>query len=138
MTADQDQDGVESVLVVSVSTRAERREAQMSGTATEVAERYFTAWQARYEEALMQILSDDVTFRGPLGTANGRTECIAGLMGMLGVVTSIEVQARVADDHNVITWFELHTSVAPPAPTANWSHPSCVRPREKVITIRRR
>lgn len=35
-------------------------------------------------------------------------------MGMLGVVTSIEVQACVADDPNVITWFELHTSVARP------------------------
>src|ERR1700728_498452 len=94
---------------------------QMSDAA-EVAERYFTAWQARDESALTQILAEDVTFRGPLGTANGRAECIAGLLGMLGIVTSIEVQARVADEHDVITWFELHTSVAPPAPTANWSH----------------
>jgi hypothetical protein len=90
--------------------------------AAEVAERYFTAWQARDESELTQILAEDVTFRGPLGTANGRAECIAGLLGMLGIVTSIEVQARVADEHDVITWFELHTSVAPPAPTANWSH----------------
>lgn len=90
--------------------------------AADVAERYFTAWQARDEKELMQILAEDVTFRGPLGTANGRAECIAGLMGMLRVVTSIEAQARVADDHDVITWFDLHTSVAPPAPTANWSH----------------
>jgi hypothetical protein len=22
----------------------------------------------------------------------------------------------------VLTWFDLHTSVVPPAPTANWSH----------------
>jgi len=28
----------------------------------------------------------------------------------------------VADEHYVITWLDLHTSVAPPAPTANWSH----------------
>jgi hypothetical protein len=90
--------------------------------AAELAERYFAAWRARDEAALAQILAEDVTFRGPLGTANGRAECIAGLLGMLGIVTSIEVQARVADEHDVITWFELHTSVAPPAPTANWSH----------------
>jgi SnoaL-like domain len=90
--------------------------------AAQLAERYFAAWQARDEAALAQILAEDVTFRGPLGTANGRAECIAGLLGMLGIVTSIEVQARVADEHDVITWFELHTSVAPPAPTANWSH----------------
>jgi len=40
-------------------------------------------------------------------------------MGMLGIVTAIEVQAQVADDHDVITWFGLHTTA--PAPTANWS-----------------
>jgi hypothetical protein len=90
--------------------------------ATELASRYFTAWQARDEQALSEILAEDVTFRGPLGTANGRTECIAGLMGMLGIVTAIEVEARVADDHDVITWFDLHTTAAAPAPTANWSH----------------
>jgi ketosteroid isomerase-like protein len=90
--------------------------------AAELSERYFTAWQARDEQALTQILADDVTFRGPLGNANGRSQCIAGLLGMLRIVTSIEVQARVADEHDVITWFELHTSVAPPTQTANWSH----------------
>ncbi len=90
--------------------------------AAELAGRYFDAWQARDEPALSDILAEDVTFRGPLGTANGRTECIAGLMGMLGIVTAVEVQARVADDHDVITWFDLHTRVAPPTPTANWSH----------------
>ncbi len=28
----------------------------------------------------------------------------------------------VADDGDVITWFELHTAHASAAPTANWSH----------------
>jgi hypothetical protein len=90
--------------------------------ATELASRYFTAWQAHDELGLSEILAEDVTFRGPLGTANGRAECIAGLMGMLGIVTAIEVQARVGNDHDVITWFDLHTADAVPAPTANWSH----------------
>jgi hypothetical protein len=90
--------------------------------ASELAGRYFEAWQARDEQALAEILAEDVTFRGPLGSAKGRAECIAGLMGMLGIVTSIEVQARIADENDVITWFDLHTAAAPPAPTANWSH----------------
>jgi ketosteroid isomerase-like protein len=90
--------------------------------ASELAARYFDAWQARDEEALSEILAENVTFRGPLGTANGRSECIAGLIGMLGIVTKIDVQARVADDHDVITWFDLHTNAAAPTPTANWSH----------------
>ncbi len=37
---------------------------------------------------------------------------------MLGIVTSIEVHARVADGDDVITRFALHTSVALPTPTA--------------------
>lgn len=90
--------------------------------AISLATRYFAAWQARDEAALAEILAEDVTFSGPLGTADGRAECIAGLMGMLGIVTSIEVKARVGAGSDVITWFDLHTTVAPPAPTANWSH----------------
>ena len=26
------------------------------------------------------------------------------------------------DGPDVLTWFDLHTNVAPPCPTANWSH----------------
>jgi limonene-1,2-epoxide hydrolase len=90
--------------------------------AAELAQRYFDAWQAGDEQALSGVLAEDVTFRGPLGTATGREECIAGLLGMLGIVTEIEIHARVADTSDVITWFDLHTSVASPSPTANWSH----------------
>jgi len=90
--------------------------------AAELAQRYFDAWQARDKQALSEVMAEDVTFRGPLGTATGREECIAGLLGMLAIVTDIEIQARVADASDVITWFDLHTSVAPPTPTANWSH----------------
>lgn len=94
----------------------------MTTTTSELAGRYFDAWQARDEQALSEILAEDVTFRGPLGTADGQAQCIAGLMGMLGIVTAIEVQDRVTDEHDVITWFDLHTSIADPAPTATWNH----------------
>lgn len=48
------------------------------GGAAELAGRYFTAWQAGDEAGLRQVLAEGVTFRGPLGTAEGRDECIAG------------------------------------------------------------
>lgn len=88
----------------------------------ELATTYFQAWGDRDADALRSILSEDVTFRGPLGTADGREECVAGLLGMAQVLTGIEVQAMVVDGSDVITWFELQTSIAPPTPTANWSH----------------
>ncbi len=90
--------------------------------AAAVAERYFTAWQAQDEDTLRDILAADVTFAGPLGQAEGREDCIAGLMGMLAIVTDIDVTLQVADGDDVITWFDLHTTLAPPTPTANWSH----------------
>lgn len=88
----------------------------------EVAAVYVEAWKAGDEARLRSILSEDVTFVGALGTATGVDECVAGLLGMRSILTDVVVHARVADDHDVITWFDLHTSVADPAPTANWSH----------------
>lgn len=94
----------------------------MTTDAGQLAASYFDAWRARDQHALSAILAEDVTFEGPLGTATGRAQCVAGLLRMLGIVTDIDVHARVADGNDVITWFDLHTTVAPPTPTANWSH----------------
>jgi len=91
-------------------------------TPTELAEAYVAAWKASDEVALRGLLADDVTFVGALGTANGIDECVAGLLGIGRILTDVVVKVRLADDHDVITWFDLHTSIAPPAPTANWSH----------------
>jgi hypothetical protein len=83
---------------------------------------YFRAWQERDFETLRFILADDVTFRGPLGTADDAETCVAGLRGMAQILTGIEIEKMWVDGPDVITWFDLHTSVAPPAPTVNWSH----------------
>jgi len=91
-------------------------------TAPALAEAYFPAWSARDGERLRGLLADDVTFRGPLGSADGAQECVDGLMGMAQILERIEVVARVASGDDVITWFDLHTRVADPATTANWMH----------------
>ena len=95
----------------------------MSGDdAGAVAERYLAAWKANEWKALRDLLADDVSFRGPLASIDGADECLAGLQGMAKIMTDIVVHRRWADGADAITWFDLHTSVAPPAPTANWSH----------------
>jgi ketosteroid isomerase-like protein len=101
-------------------------------TATEIAAAYFDAWQARDFDRLRELLADDVTFVGTLGTADGAEECVAGLRGMAKILDRIEVHTRVADEHDVITWFDLHTTVAAPAPTANWMHVA----NHKITAIR--
>lgn len=57
--------------------------------ATTLARRHYSARQAHDEDAMRQILDAEVTLRGPLGT-----------------VTTLEVHARVATEHDAITWFD--------------------------------
>ena len=71
---------------------------------------------------LRGILADDATFRGPLGTADDGDACVKGLEGMAQILDDIVVQHVFVDGPDVLTWFDLHTTVAPPAPTANWQH----------------
>jgi hypothetical protein len=87
-----------------------------------VAATYFAAWKARDFETFRSILADDVTFRGPLGTADSAEECVTGIEGLSQIVTEIDVKQVFVEGNDVLTWFDLHTSVAPPCPTANWSH----------------
>ncbi|MGA4960021.1 nuclear transport factor 2 family protein [Streptomyces lavendulocolor] len=91
-------------------------------TARELAETYFTAWEEGDFAVLRGLLAEDVDFVGALGTASGVEEALAGLKGLGRVLEKIDVKVRVAEGDEVISWFDLHTSVAPPAPTANWMH----------------
>ena len=92
----------------------------MTQTAEKIAATYFAAWKAKDFDTLASILHSDATFRGPLGTADSGEECIAGLKGMSQIVTDIDIKHVFVDGPNVLTWFDLHTSIAPPAATANW------------------
>jgi limonene-1,2-epoxide hydrolase len=95
----------------------------MSNDATSLARTYFDSWRARDFDRLRTVLAEDVTFRGPLGTADGVEECIAGLRGMAeNVMADVDVKVMAADGPDVLTWFELHTRTTEPLPTVNWSH----------------
>jgi limonene-1,2-epoxide hydrolase len=82
---------------------------------------YFEAWRAKDFDALRAVLADDVTFLGPMGQADGADECREGIEHMSSMTTDIRVQRMLVDGPDVLTWFDLHTSVAPPVPVANWS-----------------
>ena len=91
-------------------------------TPAELSVTYFEAWKARDDTTLRRIMADDCSFAGPLATLHNADDCVAGLIGMAEIITDIVVGKRLGDDHDVITWFALHTRVAPPAQTANWTH----------------
>lgn len=87
-----------------------------------VAQAYFDAWKGADWAALRSLLADDATFDGPLASLQGAEKLIEGLQGMSRITTDIVVHKRFVNGPDVLTWFDLHTSIAPPAPTANWSH----------------
>lgn len=84
---------------------------------------YFDAWRTRDFDRLRTVLSPDVEFVGVMGTASGIDECIAGLEGMArSIMADLDLQARIAEGDDVITWFDLVTVSGDRLPTANWSH----------------
>lgn len=104
-------------------SHASKNDAPLASAARAAAETYFEAWRARDFDRLRTVLADDVEFAGPLGTAHGADECVAGLRGMAeSVMVDVVVRARVAEGAEVITWFDLVTRDTAPLPTANWSH----------------
>jgi len=86
-----------------------------------VAESYFQAWESKDWESLRSVLAENATFRGPLASIDSAEGLVRGLKRMAQITTDIVVHKRFVDGPDVLTWFDLHTSVAPPAPTANWS-----------------
>lgn len=83
---------------------------------------YFDAWRAHDSAALRALLEDNASFVGPLGRADNPDEYARSIQRLFEITTNIEVQKMAVDGDDILTWFELHTSVAPPAPVANWTH----------------
>ena len=94
----------------------------MTDDARTLASTYFRAWKEKDFATLRSVLADDATFRGPLGSADVAETCIQGLKGMGQILSDIVIHHTFVDGPDVLTWFDLHTTVAPPCPTANWSH----------------
>jgi hypothetical protein len=85
-------------------------------------QRYFATWKAHEFDAFQALLAGDVSFKGPLGSADDAAACRAGIEGMSKITTDIVVHAMAADGENVVTVFDLHTSLAEePLLVANWA-----------------
>ena len=90
--------------------------------ASAAAETYFDAWQAQDFTRLRSVLADDVNFAGPLARVHGGDDCLRGLQGMAKIMAGLEVRKVFHDGPDVLTWFDLATSVAGTVPVANWMH----------------
>jgi SnoaL-like domain len=90
-------------------------------TTHDIASRYFAAWADKHFDSLRDLLAEDVSFRGPLGEADGADACVRGLRGLAEGVGLPEVRVIATNGDDAITWFDLQTEHGP-IPVANWSH----------------
>lgn len=94
----------------------------MASTPTDTMRRYFDTWKAHEFDDFRALLADDVTFKGPMGSADDAASCRAGIEGMSRITTDIDVHTMTADGENVVTLFDLHTTESDePLLVANWA-----------------
>ncbi|MGH3446144.1 MAG: nuclear transport factor 2 family protein [Nocardioidaceae bacterium] len=94
----------------------------MTGDTRALATTYLQSWQDKDFTTMRSTIADDVTFRGTLGAADGIEECMKGVQGLAAIMTGITIHQMVVEGADVMTWYDLETSVAPPCATVNWSH----------------
>jgi ketosteroid isomerase-like protein len=88
----------------------------------EIATTYFDCWKRGDFDGLRAILADDVTFSGPMGTASGADDYATQLAGFAQRLDDITIEKMLADDHDVLTWFNLHPKGGDLVPVVNWCH----------------
>jgi hypothetical protein len=103
----------------------------LAAEATRIVSSYFDAWRAHDLDALRALLADDA-FTGPLGQSANADEYRDAIGRVFAITTDIVIEKMLADDQDVLTWFELHTSVAPSAAVANWSRIE----NSKIVRVR--
>jgi SnoaL-like domain len=94
----------------------------MANDARTTVQQYFDAWQNNDFAQMRSLLDDKLDFAGPIDhfdTADAYQRAIQGLSQMK---TDIVVHKTFVDGPDVVTWYDLHTRIAPPAPVAEWSH----------------
>ena len=94
----------------------------MADEAANVATTYFDAWKANDFDTMRSLVAEDVRFEGPLATLEGAQDYIKGIQGLSQVISEIVIQKLFVDGQDVLTWYEMHTTVASPVAVANWLH----------------
>jgi len=94
----------------------------MANDAARIATTYFEAWKMNDFDTMQSLVDDDVTFVGPLAELDGVADYMEGIKGMSQIKSDIVIQKVFVEGHDVLTWFDLHTTVASPVPVANWLH----------------
>jgi hypothetical protein len=94
----------------------------MAHDAATIAGTYFDAWKINDFDTMRSLVDDEVTFSGPLAQLEGAEDYMEGIKGMSRIKSDLVIRKVFVDGPDVLTWFDLHTTVASPVPVANWLH----------------
>ena len=94
----------------------------MTNDAAKIAETYFDAWKKKDFDAMRSLVAEDVRFEGPMATLEGAEEYMGGIRGLSRIISELAIEKVFVEDRDVLTWYTMHTTVAPPVPVANWLH----------------
>jgi SnoaL-like domain len=94
----------------------------MADDAAKVATIYFDAWKVNDFDTMRSLVRDDVIFEGPLAKLEGADDYIEGIQGLSRIISEIVIQKVFVDGQDVLTWYDMHTTVASPVAVANWIH----------------
>jgi hypothetical protein len=94
----------------------------MARDAPNVATTYFDAWKAGDFDTMRSLVADDVIFEGPLATLVGAEDYMKGIRGLSRIISEIVILKTFVAGQDVLTWYEMRTTVASPVAVANWLH----------------
>jgi len=78
-------------------------------------------WTEGDAASVRPLVHDDVTFEGPLGTARGADDYIAGLQRLAETVSKATVRQVIADGDEICLIYDLVAGEPPvTVPTAGW------------------
>jgi len=85
-----------------------------------VVQAYLAAWQDRDFPAMRRLVADGLRFAGPIDTFDQADAHHAAIKALSGSVDRIEIDHLWSDGPDVLAWYTLHTTIAGPAPVAEW------------------
>jgi uncharacterized protein YndB with AHSA1/START domain len=81
---------------------------------------YLGAWQDRDFPAMRRLVADDLRFTGPIDTFDQADPHHAAIKDLSNQVDQVQIDRLWSDGPDVLAWYTLHTTVAKPAPVAEW------------------
>ena len=87
-----------------------------------VVDTYFAAWKTNDFATMRSVLDDRLDFAGPIDQFQSADAYQQAIQGLSQMKTDLVMRKTFVDGSDVLTWYELHTRIAPPSPVAEWSH----------------